>query len=261
MNNPRFTRPLALCCLAISLCGFRVFAAGPFLREIPDFTRGVPKEVQDKWCTALGSTGAFGWVYADKSYRSSDGVRQILVTGIAENTPAAGVLDVQDVITGADAGPKARPFKNNARVEFAQALAIAEDPEFKGNLTLEVWRKGQTKQVTLTIPVRGAYDPKDPFGCDKTKTTAQIVGKHLMERGLKGGIDECVDALGLLATGEESYLPMVTKFAHKLAASVMAYNDGKGPTVYDRDGNATHRPILVSGLPQPVPDRISSGDG
>ncbi len=238
MKTHTFTRTVVATCLALTLHSQPTHAGGPKLRDIPDFRQGVPKEIDEKWCTVLGSTGAFGWIHADLTYRSSDGVRQILVTRIADKSPASGLLEVHDIIMGASAGSKAAAFSKNARTELSRALAIAEEAKFKGKLSLLIWRKGQTKQVTLTIPVRGAYDPADPFGCEKTVTTTRILTDYLLKRGLRDGIDDCVDGLGLLATGEEEYLPMLSDFAHRLAKSVLSHNDGKGPTVFDRHGNA-----------------------
>ncbi|MGA1517805.1 MAG: acetylesterase, partial [Phycisphaerales bacterium] len=62
----------------------------------PDFTRGetVPEGATHDW--NLGPTGARGWMHSSGMETSL--ARQVLVTEIAEGSPADGVLAVGDVI-------------------------------------------------------------------------------------------------------------------------------------------------------------------
>lgn len=58
----------------------------------------------------LGPTGMRGWIYHDWSVTAEQDATtafapyQILVTAVAANTPASGVVAVDDVILGASAG-------------------------------------------------------------------------------------------------------------------------------------------------------------
>ncbi|MBS0264464.1 MAG: PDZ domain-containing protein, partial [Planctomycetes bacterium] len=65
---------------------------------VPDFTRGetIPRSATHDW--NLGATGARGWMFADKLVMSS--ARQIRITEVQPQSPAAEELAVGDVILG-----------------------------------------------------------------------------------------------------------------------------------------------------------------
>jgi hypothetical protein len=110
--------------------------------------------------------------------------------------------------------------------------AASGDPEYP--LTRRVVtepRKGQAIQVTLQLKVMGAYSPASPWACEKTTAVVDEIAKAVHEKGLirvwknareewvetVGNIDQDLNALGLLATGEEKYLPAVQKYVRKVA--------------------------------------------
>jgi len=107
-------------------------AAGRAKPPVPDLTRGDQPEKFHDW--TLGPTGARGWIYGRKGQTAD--ARQILVTAVAEGSPAAGVLEVDDVILGV--GNK--PFSDDARIQFARAVTRAEKEENRGVLKLRIWR-------------------------------------------------------------------------------------------------------------------------
>jgi len=193
----------------------------------PDFTRENPlkadKDVQDWRHWAMGPTGARIWVWANHKTIWSDGATQIYVVKVDARTPAAGLLEAGDVILGAAGGPKAVPFVKNARSEVAQAITDAEKAENKGQLNLLVWRAGVTNRVTLTLPVMGTFSETSPLNCEKTKSIVDQVASRMAARGrLKNtGIPDYIDALGLLSTGEDKYLPMLEQFAREIGAPGM----------------------------------------
>jgi hypothetical protein len=189
----------------------------------PDLTAGGEPDNQQRW--TLGATGARGWVWSRTLAGGSENTaaRQILVTEVAKGSPADGVLQVGDVITGLDG----RPFDGDARRLFAQALAGAEQDPGGGVLKLARWRGGVTENVRLTLQVMGAYAPTAPYGCAKSKRIFEQGCAAIAKRGFKGGdgtvhvsIDNDLNALALLAlvaSGRDDYRPLVADYAQKIA--------------------------------------------
>jgi len=196
----------------------------------PDLTKDLSAvkepDVQEWKSWMMGPTGARIWVWADHKTIWSDGAVQIYVVKVDSKTPASGKLEAGDVILGAAGGEKVTPFVKNARSEVAQAITDAEKAENKGLLSLLVWRpstklgagNGTTSTVTLTLPVMGTFSATSPVNCEKTKLIVDQIAARIVEKGdVKGpGIPEYINALGLLATGDEKYLPAVKALAHKV---------------------------------------------
>ena len=126
---------------------------------VPDFTQGGKTDGSHDW--TLGPTGARGWIHA---WKHTADARQILITEVAEGSPADGVLEVNDVILGV-AG---KPFSDDARIQFARAVMQAEQEDSRGILQLIRWRAGQTANVEIKIPVMGTYSATAPYGCQKS---------------------------------------------------------------------------------------------
>ncbi len=180
--------------------------------DIPDLTRGGHADLtQMSW--NLGTTGAKGWIWAIP-HQSTEGSRQILITQIEKGSAADGVLQVGDVILGANG----RDFQHDARKEFAHALTESETTEKAGQLVLKVWNSGQTRTATLTLRVMGDYSATTPFDCPKTRQIVDDAVRHLLQKGLGEGVSDDVDALGLLATGRAEVMPLVRAHARKIAA-------------------------------------------
>ncbi len=185
--------------------------------ENPDLTSPNPKLPTQLLDYALGSTGAFGWMFHDADYDYT-GVTQILIHKVTPGTPADGKLQNGDVLLGAGAGAHAKAFVDCARDELAAALLAAEDEKIGGQLTLQVWRQGKTQEVQLTLPtVKGAYDPEHPLTCERAQTLIQDMASTIEKRGLRGDWLGVFDGLGLLATGDARYHPMLKQYAHSLA--------------------------------------------
>ncbi|MBC8403808.1 MAG: hypothetical protein H8E15_01175 [Planctomycetes bacterium] len=96
-------------------------------------------------------TGARVWIWGWK-LETTD-VRQILVTEVAEDSPAEKVLQVGDVILGLGDGR----FERDPRRAFGDAITKAESKTGEGKLPLFIWRDGKTKNVSLRLPVLGEY--------------------------------------------------------------------------------------------------------
>ncbi len=83
--------------------------------------------------------------------------------------------------------------------------------------------KGKEIRVALTLPVAGAFSKTAPWECEKTNVIIDRLAQAILDRGFfdrkgpVGRLPVCLDALGLLATGEEQYIPAVQKYARALA--------------------------------------------
>lgn len=183
------------------------------LKSLPiDFTNGDKPGKSPDW--NLGPTGARGWIYAKNL--STAASRQILVTKAEKGSPAETLLQKDDVILGVDS----RPFSSDARKTLANAITLAETKRGKGRLALLRWRKGKEESITIQLPVLGSYSKSAPFSCRKSREILDAAGAYIVKKGLRDGINGCVNSLGLLATGKKEYLPTVKEFAHKLSTSV-----------------------------------------
>ncbi len=138
----------------------------------PDLTSGGAPG--DSVTIHLGPTGMRGWVHHVKA--NTDESRQILVKVVDSDSPADGILAVDDVILGAD-GSGADPvyFSADARKRLADAIndAEARNPAI---LKLIRWRAGTTDTVELTLRTMGAYAATAPYNCPKS---AQILEEGL----------------------------------------------------------------------------------
>lgn len=185
-------------------------AAAPIPMPNPDFTKGetIPEGASKDW--NLGATGARGWMHSHQ--QGTFEARQVLITKVAEGSPADGVLVVGDVILGV-AG---KPFSYDPRQEWGMALTAAEAAD--GKFALTRWREGKTDQVTLNLPVLGSYSPTAPYDCEKSKRILAQSGESLAKRMQQpdykeNAISRSLNALGLLASGDPKFLPILKKEA------------------------------------------------
>ena len=178
----------------------------------PDFTKGqrIPEGASHDW--ALGATGARGWMHTEKMVTSV--ARQIAITAVAKDSPAAKLLMVGDVILGIGD----QPFQTDPRTELGRALTLAESKEGRGRLALRRWRSGKTKVITLKLPVLGTYSPTAPYDCPKSqrilKQGCKALAARMQEPSYKPNpIPRCLNALALLASGERKYRKLVAEEA------------------------------------------------
>ena len=189
----------------------------------PDFTRGDTVDLTAEGMAAdrnLGATGARGWMY-EKQERA----HQILVTHVDPGSPADGILRKGDVILGVGD----QPFVSDARRVFGEALTRAETEEEGGKLRLLRWRNGVTESVTIRLEVLGRYSDTAPWNCEKSRRIVERACAYLERRGTpiggELGIQALVGSLGLLATGEERYLPRVREHIETLIRRVAESGD------------------------------------
>ena len=202
-----------------SASGANYSIGGGQAAEIPDFTQGakIPEDAKHDW--NLGATGLRGWMYCDKMVTSD--ARQIAITKVAKGSPAYGILEVGDVILGV--GGKA--FSYDPRTEMGKALTAAESEAGSGELTLSRWRAGSAEEVVVKIPVLGTYSATAPYDCPKSKRILEQGCRELAKRMEDPSytrrldpIPRSLNALALLASGQESYLPLIQKEAQWAAS-------------------------------------------
>ncbi len=178
----------------------------------PDLTKGeeIPEEFTHHY--NLGPTGARGWMYSHNLDTTK--ARQILVTEIADGSPADGVLQKDDVILGVF-GEK---FSYDPRTELGLAITRAEAGN--GDLPLTVWRDGRENRVTLALESLGTYSDTAPFDCQKSARILAHGSKALAERMQQddyeddvNAITRSLNALALLATGNEEFMHLVRREA------------------------------------------------
>lgn len=200
----------------------------------PDYTNGHKLEGKNNYWN-LGSIGVIGNIWGNRSAGTGEqtrDTRMIQIKSVIEGSPADGVLKEGDVILGLG---KER-FTTDARKTLSAAITKAEKRENGGELMLNVWRAGETRVVTITLPVLGSFSDAPTGQCRKTEAIIEAACKNILDRGLyverrgnrsiKGGIPTRLEVLGLLATGEEKYLPVIKDYVRKLADSLKEGDGG-----------------------------------
>ena len=169
-------------------------------QKVPDLTAGGERDANHDW--TLGATGMRGWLYAASADTSLS--RQILITAVAKGSPADGVLEKGDVITGVFG----ELFEFDARTTFGEALGVAEGAD--GGLSLLRWRKGESEEVTLKLEVLGDYSATAPYDCPKSKAIFEkgceaLAGRMRKSKNRGNPMIRSLNALALLASEDGEY--------------------------------------------------------
>ena len=133
---------------------------------------------------AMGPTGAIGNIWGRGTGDPTVNTRMIQIREVLPETPAAGVLEQEDVILGvispAPSGSdrSGGRFDSDARKVLSAAITEAEKETNGGKLVLNVWRKGKTMPATLTLPVKGTYSASAPWDCEKTSVIIDEEAMH-----------------------------------------------------------------------------------
>lgn len=144
----------------------------------------------------LGATGLFG-VTSPKD---------IKITKVEKGSPADGLVNVGDVITGVGGAM----FNDNTRKLLADAIDEAETEKAKGILTLEL---SDGKKIDLPLKVLGGYSGTAPADCPKSDAIITRTADHLAASKQFGRME--VGLLGLMATGEPKYIEVVKAAVHE----------------------------------------------
>ena len=184
----------------------------PLRMSNPDFTQGeqIPTDAKHDW--TLGPTGVRGWMFSQNLVTTE--ARQIAITQVEKGSPADGILAVGDVILGVDG----THFSYDPRTEMGKALTRAESETGNGILTLIRYRGGETKNITLKLPILGTYSPTAPYNCLKSKRILERGCQELANRvgnpyHQKNPITRSLNALALLASGNREYIQLIRKEA------------------------------------------------
>jgi len=224
--------PLCIASLVVAIAlvsGSPLVAAPP-----PDLTQS---SAVDRTLTYnLGATGLRGWIYTNpadffesQQGRTTTASRQILVTHVGAQSPADGVMKVDDVVLGAGG----KLFADDARKSIAVAIQEAEKAANGGILKLTRWRAGKTAEVQLRLRVMGTYSDTAPYNCPKSKRIFDDACRVLEKEPLKEDIWGAVNGLALMATGNSDYLPRVREFARKMAPPTLKLELKDGMVTWD----------------------------
>jgi len=145
--------------------------------------------------------------------------KSFTVKYIFANTPAAGKLELDDVITGVNGKPfeiehrfghhltRMAKFPNvgyeGPLMDFGNAI---EDSEGKnGNLTLTIIRKGKKMDVVIGLEAIGRFSDTYPYDCAKSARLAKGAMKYLSNNAFinwEPCHSKCMSGLALLAAGK-----------------------------------------------------------
>jgi hypothetical protein len=119
----------------------------------------------------LGTTGAYV-VECQKKM-------ELLVVHVLDNSPATGVLQLDDILIGANG----RLFEDteDPRPEMGNALVESQSPELGGILTLHVVRDRKPMNVKLDLGNKLSYRDTWPFHCEKTKQIRRAALDHVIK--------------------------------------------------------------------------------
>lgn len=212
-SRPRNAFTAVVCLFACLTLTDTTWAAGGSLdANQPDFTKGdsIPAGFSHDW--NLGPTGARGWIYSHRL--ETNAARQILITKVDTGSPAGGVLQEGDVILGVSG----KAFDSDPRVRLGKAISEAETEAKRGQLSLLRWRAGKTENVVVKVPVLGSYSATAPWNCTKSERVLEQGLASLAERVSSPSyravpITRSLNALALLASGQQDYRPLIKKEA------------------------------------------------
>jgi hypothetical protein len=115
-----------------------------------------------------------------------------------------------------------------------KVMTVKEKPNFRKSNMIDkrvVLQpvKAEILNVTLKLPAYGTFSKSSPWKCEKADALVHKMAERISERGFfrasgRSGtgaltkpeqrIDRVMDAIGLLATGDDKYLPQIKKYAH-----------------------------------------------
>ena len=176
-------------------------------------------------------------------------------------TPAAGKFDKGDVIVGIN-GTKLKG--KNPYVTLGNALTEAEAADGRMIFDVKPAENEGTRQVTVKIPVLGAYSDKWPLNCSKSRqiikqaaqyyaNNEEFAKKYFESDAESTRIGAALACLFLLSTGDDRYLPTVKSYVHRLAEDIdgigdhtwnNGYNGIACAEYYLRTGDKTALPVL-----------------
>ncbi len=163
-----------------------------------------PKPESHKDMDHIGPTGILAFVDV--------GVK-VTIEGTRPGSPAEGKVQAGEVILGVN-GQALEGL--NPYVVLGKAITEAEASD--GKLVFDLKSKSGQRQVTIQIPVLGAWGDNWPVDCPKTarivEHAAAFYSQHVAESD-DMGIPTALPCLFLLSTGDDALLPVVRKHIRK----------------------------------------------
>ena len=168
-----------------------------------------------------------------------DGAAAVTVIEAQADTPADGKLETGDVIEAVNGEElKGKPgdyiLGSDPRRILGEAIGRAEATD--GRLVFRIQRGDATREVTVLIPVLGAYSKTWPLDCRKSEAIIQQTASYLRRIQAAGGsfefefspggsgelIGRCLAALFLLSTEDRTNVSAAGQYAHCLSRDIEA---------------------------------------
>ncbi len=155
------------------------------------------------------------------------GHREMVVVHVLDDSPAAGVLQVDDLLLGANG----RLFQDpeDPRPEMGNALVESQTPELEGILTLHVARQRKPINVRLDLGNTLAYRETWPFQCEKSKQIKQDAVEFVMSHYPWHRYNFWTP-LFLMASGDEAAMEMARR--HLCAGLQDEYEESTGASAW-----------------------------
>jgi len=152
----------------------------------------------------LGVTGAY--------VTEAVGKTEFLVLHVLDKTPAAGVLQLDDIIIGANG----RFFQDveDPRPEMGNALVESQSSELGGKLTLHVVRSGKPVNMKIDMGSTLRYSDTWPLNCEKTKHIRQAALDYVMKSYPWHRYDFWTPTF-LMASGDDAALELARRHMFK----------------------------------------------
>lgn len=130
----------------------------------------------------------------------------VTVSKIEPGSPAAGKFAKGDILIAVNDVELALP---DSRVQLGNAITAAEAGD--GKMRFTVQRGGATPEVTIAIPILGAYSKTWPADCAKSKKIVRAAAAYTARRFKSGELslpsrDAALSLLFLLSTGQDEHL-------------------------------------------------------
>jgi hypothetical protein len=208
-------------CVCLTMTAMANETEIPGTGGIPDLTKGGKlTRINERWA---GPVGIYCGSWRPSGKQKIADVRQLQVLEVQKGSPADGILEVGDVILGADGTGAAQVplFEGSdwSMIPIADAITEAEarNPAL---LKLLRWRSGKTETVTIKLQALGRYSDTAPYNCEKSKRILRQGIKALYESNDPGKAN--LGLLCLLAADDptdpenDKYQARAKEWAHKL---------------------------------------------
>jgi len=152
---------------------------------------------------------------------------ELLVVHVLDDSPATGVLKLDDIIVGANG----RLFTDaeDPRPELGNALCESQSPQLGGMLTLQIVRDRKPINVKIDLGSTLGYSDTWPYNCKKSKQIRKAALDFVMSRYPWHRYDFWTPTF-LLASGDEAALELARR--HLCAGLKDRYEEGTGASAW-----------------------------